>query len=211
MPGVFGSLSTPGKVKASALIQFGLLEGDTDAYQATQLAKDVIAAPKDERQELLVRAFENVRVFKLLYETFRNDTISKSKIRQQVLAAKVHLDNADDCVELFTKSLLDAGLGTENGDSVTVLSGPVPKTKIVVGDEALEESSQNFEEAEDAEDSEANSIDSSVATDGTEQMHRQQEARSGKAAVTVNFNVDSSLDTDKLQKQLALLKRFGVI
>jgi hypothetical protein len=36
-------------------------------------------------------------------------------------------------------------------------------------------------------------------------------AQSAKAGVTVNFSVDSSLDTDKLARQLALLRKFGVI
>jgi|SRR5271157_1385490 len=38
LPGVFGSSSNPGKVRASALKQFGLLEGGREAYQATPLA-----------------------------------------------------------------------------------------------------------------------------------------------------------------------------
>jgi acetolactate synthase regulatory subunit len=36
-------------------------------------------------------------------------------------------------------------------------------------------------------------------------------ASTNKAAVTVNLTVDSSSDPDKLQKQLDLLRKYGVI
>ena len=38
LPGVFGSAGPTGKVRASALKQYGLLEGAVDGYQATKLA-----------------------------------------------------------------------------------------------------------------------------------------------------------------------------
>ena len=58
LPGVFGSATNPGKVRASALKQFGLLEGSAQARQgATKLAKDVDASTDGGRASLLKRVF----------------------------------------------------------------------------------------------------------------------------------------------------------
>ncbi len=54
LPGVFGSASNTGKVRASALKQFGLLAGEADAYEATELAKKIVAATQEERTGLEV-------------------------------------------------------------------------------------------------------------------------------------------------------------
>src|SRR6185437_1227827 len=56
LPGVFGNSGPEGQVRASALKQFGLMEGDSKAYQSTQLAKDIGASLAEERPMLLQRA-----------------------------------------------------------------------------------------------------------------------------------------------------------
>ena len=44
LTGVFGNAGPEGQVRASALKQFGLLEGNRTAYQATELAKKIDAS-----------------------------------------------------------------------------------------------------------------------------------------------------------------------
>src|ERR1051326_2738011 len=83
LPGVFGSAAAPGKVRASALKQFGLLTGEADAYQATQLAKDIDSTPVPDRIPLMQRAFKSSKLFNQIFETFHGDTVTKAKIEQR--------------------------------------------------------------------------------------------------------------------------------
>ncbi len=61
LPGVFGNSGPEGKVRASALKQFGLMEGDAKGYKATTLAKEIDAALPDGRAVLLQRAVANLQ------------------------------------------------------------------------------------------------------------------------------------------------------
>jgi hypothetical protein len=56
LSGVFGNSGPEGKVRASALKQFGLMQGDAKAYEASRLAKDIDAALPNERSALLQSA-----------------------------------------------------------------------------------------------------------------------------------------------------------
>src|SRR5262249_38434220 len=56
--GVFNNKGPIGGVRASALKQYGLMEGDTaEGYVASQLARDLEAAVPEERVGLVQRAF----------------------------------------------------------------------------------------------------------------------------------------------------------
>lgn len=83
LPDVFGNSGPLGKVRASALKQFGLLEGGIEAYQATQLAKDIDGALAEERQPLLERALEH-----------RNEPRSTGTIRGRRRSRKIPNTNA---------------------------------------------------------------------------------------------------------------------
>jgi hypothetical protein len=83
LTGVFGSGTNPGKIRASAMKQFGLMDGLAEAYSASSLAKKLVAAPLDEQPTVLRTAVLKPEVFKSLYETFKGDRVSVAKIRQQ--------------------------------------------------------------------------------------------------------------------------------
>src|SRR5690242_10691846 len=70
LPGVFGTSNSDGKIRASALKQFGLMEGNAKAYQASQLAKDIDASLPEERPALLQRAVLASKVFEKIFDTF---------------------------------------------------------------------------------------------------------------------------------------------
>src|ERR1035441_1549792 len=53
LQGVFGNAGPAGRVRASALKQYGLLEGTVEAYKSTKLARDIDAAPDEDRPPLL--------------------------------------------------------------------------------------------------------------------------------------------------------------
>ncbi len=113
LPGVFANAGPVGKVRASALKQFGLLSGDPKAYEATELAKQIMAATPEERPASLRLAFLNAKLFKEIFETYHGDTVTKAKIKQRALNLDVHPESADECVELFVDSAVTAGLAVE--------------------------------------------------------------------------------------------------
>jgi hypothetical protein len=119
LPGVFNNAGSVGRIRASALKQYDLLVGSPQAYEASQLAKKIDAAPKEDLSNLYPKACLNPKLFKTLYETFQGDSVSRAKIRQQAANLQVHPDSLDECVDLFTKSVVFAGLGVtteQNGD-----------------------------------------------------------------------------------------------
>src|SRR5258708_843261 len=83
LPGVFKNSGPNGKVRASALKQYGLMQGTSAGYEATKLAKEIDAAPTEERFPLLQRAFLSSKLFKEIFTTFQDDSVSKAKIEQR--------------------------------------------------------------------------------------------------------------------------------
>ena len=57
LPGVFDSAKVRGKIRASGMKQYGLMQGEAAAYEATSLAKKLAAAPPDEKQQYFEAAF----------------------------------------------------------------------------------------------------------------------------------------------------------
>ena len=88
LAGVFGSSGPDGQVRASALRQFGLLEGDKKAYKATELAQSINAAPSGEKTPLVQKAFLSSKLFQEIYTTFQDDTVSRAKIKQRAQALR---------------------------------------------------------------------------------------------------------------------------
>ncbi len=211
LPGVFGNAGPEGGVRASALKQYGLLEGLKSAYQATKLAKDIDAAPAEDQAPLLQRAFLNSKLFKQIFDTLHGDSVTKARIRQRSLALDVHTDSADECVQLFMDSAVTAGLGTLNGESIELLDAgefaPAAAAQSAGG-----EDTESAEEPKGAEVVDAGTAGASPGLqNGADHETEKPVPRRNKAGVTVNLNVDSSSDPDKLEKQLKLLRQFGVI
>ncbi|HEX8666286.1 MAG TPA: hypothetical protein VF744_19900 [Beijerinckiaceae bacterium] len=127
LPGVFGSASDTGKIRASALKQYGLLEGKTDAYSATPLAKALVLAPENEKHKFLAEASRKPRVFNVLFNTFQSDEVSLARLRQQAASAGVHPDEAEKCARVFADSVTFAGLGTFSGETLA-LRAPVQES-----------------------------------------------------------------------------------
>jgi hypothetical protein len=206
LAGVFGNAGPDGKVRASALKQYGLLEGDVKAYQATKLAKDIDGAPQEDRPPLLQRAFLSPKLFKQIFETFHGDTVSKARIRQSALSLKVHPDSVDECVTFFVDSAETAGLGTRDGESLTLAEASGAPVAEVPEPEPPAPAHEGGAEG-------GTEPATAPSPSATSDMHDEppETAQRTKAGVTVNLTVDSSLDTGKLEGQLALLRKYGVI
>lgn len=198
-PGVFGAKSWRGGVRASALKQFGLLKGNKKGFDATTLAKNIVAAPIDERKQLLEKACFKSKIIKHIYDTFFNDAVALSKVRQQVLNFQVHPENADECASIIVESLEYAGLAkTENNQILfAMFTETVDKS-----DELAEEQINDFEDTNGSEGLDNKNGDSNKSTFNMNKV-------SGRA--NVQINIDPSMDPEKLEKLLSVLKKFGQI
>jgi hypothetical protein len=203
LSGVFDSGTDAGKIRASSLKQYGLMEGDAKGYQASQLAKDIAAAPADESGPLLHQAFLHPGSFKNLFDTFQGDTVAKGKLRQRGLNLGVHLELVDSFVDLFSDSLVFCGLGSLEGEALRIKSA----AEIMAPPVSTDEEPNGQEPAPSSNDP----VDARAAAGSAMPVNVSQPPSSGKAGVTVNLDINSSLDTDKLAKQLQLLREYGVI
>lgn len=198
--GVVGSKSGTGDVKISALKQYGLMSGSSAAYSATDLAKKINSAPEAEVQEFLKQAALSPNIFKSIYNTFQSDTVSLAKIRQRAADLGVHPEEIGTCADIYANSLALAGLVLSEGDQVNHLSvGPAQKV-----------------DADELDGDEDNSAADDVIiddeeVDGGDEDFSGASKKSQRTIVNVTINLDSSMDAEKLAKQLKLLRKYGAI
>jgi hypothetical protein len=186
-------------MRISALRQYGLLKGPSNAISATDLAREIRAAPEEDRQPLLRKAVLCPDLFRKLFETFHGDAnTALSRIRQRASEIGVHPDSAEKCAQIYAASVVCAGLARREGDALThehaALLAEEPTVEERQADDTLGEEPRESAEEEEVSDS----------APPPPPSHR-------RAGIQVNINLDSSLDTDKLQKQLELLRRYGAL
>ncbi|WP_394546844.1 hypothetical protein [Pantoea ananatis] len=214
--GVLGAKGSAGEVKISSLRQYGLLTGNSKTgYSAEELAKKISAAPQEELIPLYQQAILRPNIFKSLFDTYHGDKVTKAKLKQRVCDLRVHPDQAELCVELYIAGMLIAKLVAIDGESISHIS----LSKLNRSEKQLYENHEKKEEyiEDNAEDSgvlEAELDYSETVTSyenaGLSQKLKQ-DLSAPRAIFNVNISLDSSLDTEKLQSQLELLKRFGAI
>lgn len=156
---------------------------------------------ENERQPLIQSAFLNAKLFKQLFGTFRGDDVSKARIKQTASGLKVHPDSTDECADLFMDGLVVSGLGVRAGDNVKLVDA--------AGVSLTEDSNEIDDSQETPASNDAR--EKKPKSSGGKEEESEPQRKSGKAGVNVTLNVDSSSDPDKLQKQLELLRKFGVI
>lgn len=202
---VVDSKGPRGEIKVSALKQFGLLDGPKNAYFATDLAKAIAAAPAEELKPLFSQAAMAPPLFKALFDTYHGDQVQFAKLRQRAAELQVHPDNLANAVSIYAASLALAGLVTVEGDKVNhqaATSLASPEAAPVNEDSA----------ATELGDADGAAVEEGIGSKGEEGSDQPGAAvGSPRAVFHVNVNLDASLDTDKLERQLALLKRFGAI
>lgn len=206
--GVVGAKSGRGAVKISALKQYGFLQGSqSDGFSATDLAKKISSAPIEELDSLYQQAALRPAIFKAIYDTFHGDSVSRAKLKQRAADIKVHPDETETCVDVYIKSLQLAKLLEVNGDQVIHKAATAPLTTAPDTDENEstdgEEIDQNNQTAE--------APGTVTEPDALPDSDVGQSHPKPRAVFNVNVTLDSSLDTEKLAKQLELLKRFGAI
>lgn len=213
LTGVFGNAGPEGKIRVSALKQYGLLEGRAVAYKATKLAKDIEASPEEDLPPLLHRAFLNAQVFNKIFDTFHGDTITRAKIEQRAKALGVHPESAAECGRLFIDSSIMAKLGTLVGDSLVLQTAGSVATQ---GEADSSEGDNEVGQQEDDATSIANregQPESENLSNSSDQLDREHKGtkRLEQPTITLALTVDATSDPEKLEKQLKLLRQYGVI
>lgn len=220
--GVIGSKHDKGEIGMSALKQYGLMTGDTKSnFSADDLAKKISAAPAEELVPLYRRAALRPAVFKALFETYHGDTVSKAKLKQRAADLKVHPDETGNCVDLYVASMATAQLVTIAGEQITHLASAEATAPAVP---LAEEVDDNASEADTlVSDDSALLVTAEgplvVPPDGAAMGAKSNAGAvrdidggtAPRAVFNVNVTLDASLDVEKLEKQLALLRRYGAL
>lgn len=209
-PGVLDTKGPQGEVRISALKQYGFAKGDSKAgFEATPAAKKMASAPSTELVTHYRKAALSPRIFKALFDTYHGDKVSKAKLKQRAADLNVHPDQTDKCVDNYLASVQLAQLVTVDGDDYIHISqeklaenesSPGPVIQDSDTDDASSESTESDTNGSAGSDEQ---IDDTLPNAGDQPPPR--------AIFNVNVSLDSSLDTEKLEKQLALLKKFGAI
>lgn len=202
---VVNSKGPLGEIKVSALKQYGLLEGDKKAYGATDLAKAIAASPAEELPALYARAALAPPIFKALFDTFHGDDVPIGRLKQRAAELNVHPDNTTTCANTYVAAISLAGLATVEGDRVVHEAATVGEAS-----KLLEIAADELDNLTPNENHGQTNIE---ASEDSINPNNEQIGAGGnmRAVFHVNVNLDSSLDTEKLERQLALLKRFGAI
>ena len=201
LAGVIGSTSSVGQIKLSSIKQYGFLDGTSSGYFATDLAKKINSSVPEELPRLLKLAALNAVVFKALFDTFHGDAVPRARLRQRVSDLKVHPDEAEFCVEIYVLSMQFAGIVSVEGDKI------VHSSSIDVSDvKEAEKGGVEVHASSPSESGGEREVEDQV--DGHEMAGNSGQRR---AVFNVNVTLDSSLDIEKLSKQLELLKKFGAI
>jgi hypothetical protein len=209
--GVFNNKGPHGEVRASALKQYGLMDGDRKGYVASDLAKKIEAVVPEEKAELIRKAFLTPKLFKQMYDTLQPDKVTRAKVRQAAATGGVHPDTLELCVDCFIEGASHAGLGAQTDDGIdfgqATLAPPPPPPDVDA--EITDETQGETDATEDA----ANLPPAAGTGNGTLTPEKvvPPPPRTDKPAVTLALTVDATSDPDKLEKQLKLLRQYGVI
>jgi hypothetical protein len=217
--GVLGAKSGAGNVKASAVKQYGLMVGDQKSgYSASELAKKITTALPEELPLLLRQAALSPLIFKSIFDTFHGDAVPRGKIRQRAADLNVHPDQAEDCADIYLKTMIFAGLVTMDGDKTVHVASSSLAAKSSA-DEHSEDA--DYRGAEGVGGSDAESLEDDAVDNEGRGGPDEDDERAGKVAprrpvlpkaiININVSLDSTTDSDKLAKQLALLRKYGAI
>ncbi len=175
------------------------MEGDSKGYYASELAKNINAASDDDLQSLLSKAALNPPLFKQLFDTFHGEELSSARLKQQILKLNVHPDKAAECIKIFVNSLCYAKLAellTEDTIKLVSLMDSEPEEISSVANLGKKDESNSKDQSGQIEDDYDDNPESTSPT---------------KSLVKVNIDIDPSMDPEKLEMHLKLLKKYGAI
>ena len=202
--GVFNvSANSPkGKVKFSALKQFGLVEGDYKAINSTQLCSDIEMNDGESRIAALQRALKKVKPFEDALVTFQNSSIETVKIGQYASSTlKVHPDLREEFSKVFIESCETAQLCSIDGSTISFIQNPA----------TIAEEENGSDDEVDENGLDENTVDTDLDPEDDNESPRTFKKKQGNSNINVSIDVDPSMDPEKLEKLLKLLKNYGAI
>jgi hypothetical protein len=210
--GVLDAKGPTGDIKLSALKQFGFSIGNTEGgFGASEPAKKMASAPPEELAAHLRAAVLRPKIFKSLFDTYHGNVVTRAKLKQRTADLNVHPDQTEACVDIYLQSAQFAGLIVPEGEGFRHLSdsqaNAIVEPAIVVEPKDQEKGDIDKDPDGSAKKHEPTTKNSEGGNDNS----ADNAGNRPRAIFNVNVNLDSSLDTEKLQKQLELLKRFGAI
>ncbi|HEY3397181.1 MAG TPA: hypothetical protein VGM19_05910 [Armatimonadota bacterium] len=183
-------VSTLSQVKLAALRQYGLLTGKNAALRPSKLCRELALAEGDKRLLLLQDAFLSCAPFKKLYMNYVKSTPTITNMAIYA-STELHINpgKKQEFMDVFVAGLSLAGLGRSDGEQVEVLeaAGPAQPDEIAV-------------ESEDED---------VISGDG--EAPATLKTTPGRSGPVIEIKIDPTLDPDKLEKQLAVLRRFGLV
>ena len=212
--GVLGAKSGTGNVRASAVKQYALSVGDQKGgFSASDLAKKISVAPPDELSPLLRQAALSPIIFRGIFDTYHGDSVARAKLKQRAADLKVHPDQAEACADLYVRTMEFAGLVTVDGDKIVHVNSSTVSTEPSAGEQQEESDAEagdfdDIDEAETTEDEEVEEENDNGKVGGKIAKRR---SAAPKAVININVSLDSTTDSDKLAKQLALLRKYGAL
>jgi hypothetical protein len=212
--GVFNNKGPMGEVRASALKQYGLMEGDKEGYLASALAKKIEAVVPEERIHPIRTAFLMPRSFKLMYDTLQPDNVTRAKVRQAAATAKVHPESLDECVDNFINGAAYSGFGTKTDEGIDLSQStlaPLPPPDEVEPEPDDEVNGENGSAVEKIPPPSGTAAEAGSTNGKTPNYEKAGRVLQAKPAITLSLTVDPTSDPEKLEKQLRLLRQFGVI
>ena len=184
-------------------------EGKIKQYSnitSTELSSQIVLASEDEKSNYLKQAVLTVATFKNVFETFQDSSVQKSKVRgYSVSNLKIHIDSSDKFLKSFLDSCEIAKLCSFNGDEVSFISG---KDVLVKKNDDEEKNNEDLGSADDesiedlGDSSEDENDDFAPAT-------KKDKQKTNRA--NIDLKIDPTLDADKLEKQLKVLRKYGLI
>lgn len=166
-------------------------------------------------QNALVRPSFQIVLFRSKGGTTRGEPpLSKAQVEQRAKGLEVHPTSAEECAQLFIDSAVIAKLGTFNGGSLALVrAGVIVPEGEAASDVEHETELEGPEDEAGARAAPATPSDPARVSNTANQPEPQKAIppRLEKSAVTLSLTVDATSDPDKLEKQLKLLRQYGVI
>lgn len=184
--------SATGKIRLSSMRQFGLVQGRNKALKASPLAQDIAGSQGEERIRFLQKAFANVRTFADTFTTFAGDQTELAKIESYATAPLgVHPDSAPLFAINFSRSAQVCGLGTFTDDKISL--------------------EQSFDFGVEQHAPAAPDTTATLVQESIDDASARAVTSSPGGGHRITIQVDSSMDPEKLEKQLHILRRYGLI
>lgn len=193
---VFGSKTWLGMQRLSATRQYGLIQGNSKAMGASDLATGLKNASRGQITSLLQQACLSPDIFKAIYDQFIGQPVSRKDMQEFAVTQGINPTSAEECVKHLVDSMVFSSLATLNGPEEVIIyerNSMIPSATASAHAARVTKSPEGIETV----------LPGMGLGEGSLPAY----------AHRVNVNVDIQTDTDpeNLKKCLDILKAYGAI